>query len=207
MSTRQYHPISGSSCIAPTYAADLDVLPPLIAAVRADVKSLTTGLSDVQFNWKPTPARWSIAQCIKHLMLTGTGGANGQQTAIARLRERGQLSDGPYAYRGIPAMMGNMLMGSIEPPVQRKFKTAKRVIPADHHDLGALVPEFLALQDRFERLIKDAKGVDLGRASVPLGVPLFSMRLGQNLAFEIAHERRHLWQARQVRLEPGFPAA
>ena len=32
------------------------------------------------------------------------------------------------------------------------------------------------------------------------------MTLGQMLEVNVVHTRRHLWQARQVRQQPGFPA-
>jgi hypothetical protein len=96
--------------------------------------------------------------------------------AIARLRQQGKVSDGPYTYRGIPSKMGNMLMSGIEPPVKKRFKTSKKVFPGAHHDRDALA------------------------------VPFFSMRLGQSFPFEIAHARRHLWQARQVREHAEFPS-
>jgi hypothetical protein len=35
--------------------------------------------------------------------------------------------------------------------------------------------------------------------------PAVSMRRGRSLAFEIAHARRHLWQAHQVCESPSFP--
>ncbi len=205
--TRTYNPTSGASCVAPSYASDLDALTRCIAGIRDDVKSLTADLSDAQINWRPSPAHWSIAQCLKHLVLTGTGAANGQEAAIARVRARRRVSDGPYTYGGISAKMGKMLMTSVEPPVQKKFKTAKKVVPGEHHDRDGLVAEFLALQDRLERNLDEAKGLDLNAASVPLPVPLFYMKLGQSLSFELAHERRHLWQARQVRSHPNFPVA
>ena len=205
--SRAYNPISGASCVAPSYASDLDVLSRAIVEIRDDVTSLAAGLSSTQLNWRPSPAQWSIAQCLKHLVLTGTSAADGQEIAIARARERRHLSDGPYTYGGIPAKMGNLLMGNVEPPVQKKFKTAKKVVPAEHQDGNAVVNEFLALQERLNRNIEQAKGLDLNAASVPLPVPLFYMKLGQSLAFELAHERRHLWQARQVRSQPGFPKA
>jgi hypothetical protein len=97
-------------------------------------------------------------------------------------------------------------MKGIEPPVLKKFKTAKKVVPTERHDRDALVAEFTAVYERLGNLVVAAKGLDLGAANVPLPVPLFSMRLGQSVPFEIAHARRHLWQARQVRASPQFPA-
>lgn len=202
-----YNPTSGTRCIAPTYAADLDVLLPHAAAIRDDARSLTADLTDAQFNWKPSPVRWSIAQCLKHLVLTGRIAVDQQGAAIARLEHAGKRSDGPYKYSGIAAKMGNMLMGGVEPPVQKRFKTGKKVYPAEQHSREPLVEEFLKVYAQLEQLIGRARGLDLGAASVGLPVPLFRMKLGQSIPFELAHARRHLWQARQVRNEPGFPGA
>ena len=202
---RAYNPISGASCIAPTFADDLDVLAGHLAAVIDDARSLAAGVSDEQFNWKPSPVQWSMAQCMRHLVLTGAFAANGQEAAIAKLKTADRRSPGPYAYRGIPAAMGRMLMKSVEPPVSKKYRTSKKVVPTDHHDRDALVEEFAVVHRRLSALLLAAKGLDLGAASVPLAVPLFSMRLGQSLAFEIAHARRHLWQAKQVLASPRFP--
>ncbi|HEV8447116.1 MAG TPA: DinB family protein [Gemmatimonadaceae bacterium] len=203
-SPRVYNPISGSSCVPPTYAGDLDVLPGCLAAVIEDAKSIVAGLSDAQFNWKPSPGQWSVAQCLKHLVLTGTIAANGQEAAIAQLHERGRRSDGPYVYRGIAGKMGTMISKGVEPPVQKKYKTGKKVVPTERHDRDALLAEFIAVHERLARALVAAKGLDLAAARVPLPIPMFSMRLGQSLAFEIAHARRHLWQARQVKASPGF---
>jgi len=201
---RVYNPISGFSCVAPAYASDLDVLSSHMPAVIDDAKSIVAGVSDAQFNWKPAPGRWSVAQCLKHLVLTGIYAANGQEAAVALLRERGLRSDGPYVYRGFSAKMGTMISKGVEPPVQKKFKTGRRVVPTERHDRDALLAEFIAVRERMAKAIVSAKGLDLAAASVPLPIPMFSMRLGQSLAFEIAHARLHLWQARQVKASPGF---
>jgi hypothetical protein len=205
--SRSYNPTSGSSCIAPSYASDLDVLPPHAKAICDDARALASGLTNEQFNWRPSPNRWSIAQCLKHLVLTGSMAAREQEAAIAKLRSQGKLSDGPYAYRGIPAKMGGLLMGGVEPPVKKKFKTAKKVFPAERHDRDALLQEFTALYTRLGQLATTAKGVDLGSGRIGLPVPLFSIRLGQSIPFELAHARRHLWQAHQVRDDKAFPKA
>jgi hypothetical protein len=51
-----------------------------------------------------------------------------------------------------------------------------------------------------------ADGLDLKRAVVTSPASrFFRMSLGAYLAFLAAHDRRHLWQARQVREAEAFP--
>src|SRR5206468_1680855 len=92
-SSRTYNPISGTACVPPTFATDLDVLAPYAVAICDDARALVVDLSDARFNWKPAPERWSIAQCLKHLVLTGTFAVDGQEAAIARLKQQSKLFD------------------------------------------------------------------------------------------------------------------
>jgi hypothetical protein len=63
-----------------------------------------------------------------------------------------------------------------------------------------------ALQEEFLLCIEAANGIDLSRTKVNNPVTRwFRLSLGQELAFNAAHERRHLWQARQVTQERDFP--
>ncbi len=55
-----------------------------------------------------------------------------------------------------------------------------------------------------KRLMR-ADGLDLARVRVISPVSrCFRLPLGAYFAFVMAHDRRHLWQARQVRTLPGF---
>jgi hypothetical protein len=55
--------------------------------------------------------------------------------------------------------------------------------------------------------LRQANGLDLSRSKVrsPVASWLY-FPLGIGFAATIAHEQRHLWQARQVMREPGFPS-
>jgi hypothetical protein len=56
---------------------------------------------------------------------------------------------------------------------------------------------------RLTELIQEADGLDLARAKTPFG--WFKMPLGAFLTHVTTHNRRHLWQAEQVRNDPNFP--
>jgi hypothetical protein len=50
------------------------------------------------------------------------------------------------------------------------------------------------------------RGIDLSKAKVNNPVSKwFTLSLGQYLALHAAHERRHLWQARQIKEDSSFP--
>jgi hypothetical protein len=61
-------------------------------------------------------------------------------------------------------------------------------------------------QEEYLRLARRAGRVDLAR--VKLESPASArvkLSLGETFALLAAHERRHLWQARQVKDHPSFP--
>jgi len=65
---------------------------------------------------------------------------------------------------------------------------------------------FADWQDRLVERIKTADGFDLRRVRRRSPVlPLMKWSLGTMFALVLAHERRHIWQARQVRNQKGFP--
>jgi hypothetical protein len=186
----------------PERADDLSQLTAQLDAIRREVDVLTSGLTDAQFNWRPDPTRWSIAQCLQHLVVAADGLVPLQEQAILRARERGLLSDGPYRH----GWLGTKLAGSIEPPIKRRFKTARALMPTGQHSVAALVAAFQERQNRLGDAITRARGIDLGKTRVPFpGLAILRLSLGQSFAFTLGHERRHLWQAREVREDPRFP--
>ncbi len=180
----------------PERVEDLADFRPQIDAIRREARALTAGLTDEQFNWQPDPTRWSIAHCLQHLVVSADGLLAAQRRAIEEARQRRMLSDGPYRHGRI----GAMIAASIEPPVKRRFKSARAITPSGRHAVDTLLAEFDRRQDQILEVIESARGVDLGKARVALaGLPIIRLSLGQAFAFTVGHERRHLWQAREVR--------
>lgn len=171
--------------------------------IRADVENLVEGISESQFNWRPSPEKWSIAQCLEHLN-SGWGALPKLDRAIAAAGERGVRGGGPYRH----PMLGKLYLRFTEPPPKIRVRAPRRFRPAAERGLSDVVPRFLALQREILERIESADGLDLGR--IRLSSPIsrrFRMSLGQWFAFLAAHERRHVWQAWQVRRHPEFPAA
>lgn len=173
-----------------------------IQALVRDAHSLCEGLTRAQFNWRADPKRWSIGQCLEHIVMT----VRLYPRHIERmLREsRGRQGRGLRPYREGP--FTRWFIRSMEPPPAVRVRTARRVEPPRDLDPATVLAEFDSIHDELARLTRLADGVSLthGRMRSPF-LPLLHFTLGQTIALNLAHGRRHLWQARQVLAAAGFP--
>lgn len=171
--------------------------------VRADAEKLVEGLTDSQFNWSPAPGRWSIAECLDHLN-NGWRVLDKLDRKIASATEQGLRGEGPYRH----PLLGRLYVRLMEPPPKIRARSPKAYVPKPDQPVSAVAPRFLELQEKIIERVVAADGLDLGgiRMSSPIS-RRFRMSLGQWFAFLAAHERRHVWQAWQVRKHPGFPAS
>ncbi len=181
---------------------ELEDLRKQIDVIAADAQKLTVGISDRQFNWQPEPGRWSMAQCLVHLNLAGAILAPRIEASIRAARDQGFVGQGPYR-RGF---LGSLVVRLTEPPPKIRFKAPTSMAPPAAEPLTRVAASFLALQDQLREQILHANGVDLGRAKVAFPVAEWlHIALGQAFMVIAAHERRHLWQAWQIRNDPQFP--
>jgi hypothetical protein len=78
--------------------------------------------------------------------------------------------------------------------------------------MEATLAEYRRISGELRRLTLDADGLHLARIKVALAAlpavfrAIVRMPLGGQLLLTTTHDRRHLWQAEQVRNHPSFPA-
>jgi uncharacterized damage-inducible protein DinB len=173
-----------------------------IEAIRGDARELLEALSEDQFHWRADAEHWSIAECVAHLLVAGGLYIPRIERSIERGRARAQLATGPHRH----PLLGRLFVWIMEPPVRMRFKAPKPFAPTT---LGApydALEEFLSLQDQLKERMTQADGLDLGsiRVSSPISRSI-KMSLGQSFALVLSHERRHLWQTRQIRGGAAFP--
>ena len=170
--------------------------------VRAAARDVAGDLTRAQFNWRPDASRWSVGQCIHHITLTARLYPAEIERMIEEARSRASLK--PYREGAIARMVVN----GMEPPPKMRVRTMKKVIPAADLEPQQTLAEFDAIHARLEELMIAADGVSLQHARMrsPF-LPLLRFTLAQVFAVNVAHARRHLWQAREVRQHPAFPRA
>jgi hypothetical protein len=175
-----------------------------VAAITAEADAVLAGLTEAQVNWRPSPERWSIGDCISHLNVGIRVVLPALDRAIETARDRGWTGQGPFRY----GWFANWMARSQEPPVRRRIRTWPIIQPVtERHDAARLQAEFHAVRSELRERLTRAAGLDWRRAKVQSPVSRFvRMPFGAYLAFLLAHDRRHLWQARGVRNHPAFPA-
>ncbi len=99
-------------------------------------------------------------------------------------------------------------MGDEPLPPRGRFKTPRLYLPpaGRARSVKQALDDFSALQDRFVAVVHSADGLDLARIKIASPVTrLLRISLGQWLRALSGHQRRHLWQAAQVKkhLEMG----
>jgi hypothetical protein len=182
--------------------AELERLLSAIDAGAADARALAAGLSDAQGNWQPRPGAWSVAQCLDHLAISNRVYVD----HFLPIAERAAAA-GRGTFAGLrPTAVGRWFVRTLEPPPRRRITTFKTLVPPSTLPIGEALAAYLASHDGYRRLVGVAGRLDPNRvvaANPFLGA--VRMRLATALLVIPAHDRRHLWQARQVLAAPGFP--
>ena len=170
-------------------------------AIAGEAQSAFGDLGARQLNWRPDANRWSVAQCLDHLltlnrlMLDAAGEAlNGER---------------PHPYwRRVPLLtgvLGRALIRAVAPGAPRKIKTPVRARPAV--DVGPdVVPRFVAQHRDIATWLRT---VDESHAAGAIMTSPFSRFVAYSVLngcrLMLAHDRRHLAQAHRITRSPGFP--
>lgn len=157
---------------------------------------MTEGLTEAQFNWRPSPGEWSIEECLEHLRVVGQWEIRAIETAVDDARAKGITGSGPFRFGPVE----RFIIGMSQPPVRQKMPAPRRFQPLHGQPLTGVVPTFLHVQSQFIQQIDRSAGLDLRRVKVRTPISSFlRLSLGAMFAQAAAHERRHMEQARRVR--------
>lgn len=173
--------------------------------VRQRAAALTEPLTSDQFNWRPGPDRWSIGECFEHLNVTARRYQENMTRAIADGRARGLYGSGAPAKYG---WFSRWFEGQLEPPPKRRMKAppAFQFTPAASMEKGSVMEQFSARGKTWLELLEACEGLDVARVKVVSpAMGLLRFPIGAAFRHQLAHERRHLWQASAVSKAPGFP--
>ena len=179
------------------------VLDAVNAADRA-AETIAAACTDEQFHWHPRDGEgWSVAQCLDHLATINAFYVKSIRPGIERAKAHHWKRRGPLK----PGFFGTLFINSLEPPVKRRLRAPRGMQPALSKSRDRILADFVAAHDAVRQLLVEAADLDLNRARYrnPF-LKVVNFRVSTGLRVINAHDRRHLWQAEQVRLAPGYPA-
>jgi hypothetical protein len=174
-----------------------------LSRLAHEAESRFGALDAAQLQWRPDPARWSVGQCLQHLILTNARMFDAADEALAGVGPRTIWHRVPVLAR----LVGPWLVRSQAPESTRKYRTARWAQPATGGEIDDVVSRFAAQQgeavSRVDALDQArAAGTILRSPFAPIGYTVLD---GWRLI--VAHGWRHVEQARRVMGEPGFPAS
>jgi len=174
-----------------------------LGAIGEEARRAFGALSAQQVNWKPGPDEWSVGQCLEHLIKTNRGFF----PVLERIARGERRQSAWERWSPLSGFFGRMVARSLEQEGGRKFKAPAKLHPSASGVAPDIVEQFAAHQAELAGLVGATGRADLKRTVVTSPVSgLVTYSLLDAYRIVVAHERRHLRQARRVTQRPGFPA-
>ncbi|HEX9579548.1 MAG TPA: DinB family protein [Gemmatimonadales bacterium] len=163
-------------------------------AIVSDAKALAGPLSEEAFNRQPASGGWSPGQCLEHLNITERAMLQNMRPAAANVRSQGRRAEGPTRH----GFLMGWFIRTMEPPVKRRLRTGAGFVPSSTLAKDAVLAEFARLHQDVLSLLKEADGYDLSPKVQSPFAKFLRYKLGSAFALMAAHDRRHVWQAKQA---------
>jgi DinB superfamily len=168
----------------------------------AQAQELAAGLSEYALNWQPDGGKsWSVAQCLDHVVIMNRMYVKALQDAVATNRDQLEPRKNPIQPSGWAT---RLFIRYEEPPPKIKLPAPKKISPPSQLT-NSVLDEFQSVQKQLVTFVHEWGDADLGDLKVK--DPLFPLHLSADTELLIitAHNRRHLWQAENVKKSAGFP--
>jgi hypothetical protein len=161
---------------------------------------LAQSLTLTQLNWKPSPAAWSVGQCLEHLAVSNEvyGAAIAEALTRAPKGVAQEITPGWFARWFIREYIAPTGKGT-------RHKAPPKIRPVPDVD-ASILQRFLDTNRQARDLVERARDVDVNR--VRFRNPFVSwirFTVGTGLEILSKHEQRHLQQAERVRSHASFP--
>ena len=164
-----------------------------LESTKKDVLDATTGLSPAQWNFKPAPDRWSIAECMEHI-------------AAAEDFIRGNIVNGVMKAPPAPGRdIATIDAGILENVPARKTKVQAPDAIKPTNRFGSpegSIKHFVESRAITEDFLKTTPGLRDHAADSPTGAKWDAYEFILLIA---AHSERHTNQIKEVKADPNYP--
>lgn len=178
----------------------IDMLEKDVRQIIAAAEHLNTA-DPVKLSYCSKEGQWSVAQVMEHLNL--------YCRHYLPLIEKSMvhITRDTNAWF-VPGFWGNyftkMMMPKNVYEIRNRMKTPKYFVPEKGLNVESIFSEFIQHQNKLVQLLEVARRRNLNTIHVPITITRFiRLKLGDMFRFLVAHEQRHLIQARNAVKEVG----
>ena len=165
--------------------------------------SMVQGLGLPSLNWQPMAGKsWSVGQCLDHLTRTNSISLSAMRVAVEKNSDQLEPRREPLQPSG---PLTRFYAKFSEPPPKLKLPAPRKIAPLSQlgEDVAA---KFAGIQNDLVEFVQRYGGADLGDVKYNNSlVSNLRLTIDTGLVILAVHNRRHLWQAEQVRKNPNFP--
>lgn len=175
-------------------AADRDRAMKYLESTKQGVINATDGLSDAQWNFKPEPDRWSVAEVTEHIA-AAEGFIRGM--IVEQVMKAPARPDGDDV-----AALDELVMAKV-PDRSNKRQAPDPIKPTNRYGSGpASLKAFMDSRAQTEEFLTSHDDLRAHATDSPFGKKLDGY---QWVLFIAAHSERHTKQILEVKADPNFP--
>jgi hypothetical protein len=164
-----------------------------LETTKKGVLEATKGLSEAQWNFKPAPDRWSVAQVMEHI-------AAAEDFLRGMITEK-VMTAPPDATRDTKKIDDAVL--AMIPDRTHKAQAPEPLVPTNRYGSAeGSLKHFQEARETTEAFLKNTAGLRAHAADSPLGMKLDAYEW---VLFIAAHSDRHTKQILEVKADPNFP--
>ena len=186
--------VGAAAVDAPTLSKDeRDRAMKYLETTKKNIREATKGLSDAQWNFKPAPERWSVAQVMEHIAAA--------EDYLRGLTEEKVMKAPGDSSRDVK-QIDDMVLAMV-PDRSHKAEAPEPLRPTNRFGSpqGAL-KHFLESRAKTEAMLKSTPDLRAHAIDSPLGKKLDAYEW---ILFIAAHSDRHTKQINEVKADPNFP--
>ena len=173
-----------------------------ISKISRQVETEFGALTAEQLNWQQNPEKWSVAQCLEHLIKINNSYFPVFEQIISNNKKTSFLESLLF----LAHFFGKILLKELDPQQAKKHKTTERYLPAQSAISSDIVAQFVAHQEELARYLQQLNAIDHHKTILTSPVASFiTYSLKDAAAIIVVHEQRHILQAQTVMQQKAFP--
>ncbi len=170
-------------------------------ALLKDLKSFLS-LTENQLNWKISADKWSVGECVDHLIVTNKLYLDEFEKQFSQKQVKGDWSGTPVKHK----FLSRFIIKSVNPNNSKMVKTFRVFNPASRKYSREVFSQYSDLQNAFINLLSSVKNLDLNKYIMTSPTSkIIKENFCDVLEIIRLHDKRHFLQAKRVINHPNFP--